>query len=89
MPTQYTRQSDRALETELRRSSGNFGWLLKNNNEAVKTTYRGFYSREAAPVNGVTLAPQLQITFTPAPEPASSAMILVALSSLGLSRHRK
>lgn len=45
--------------------SSNFGWLLKNDDEADAQTYFAFYSREWN--GGAATLPQLTVTYTPAP----------------------
>jgi hypothetical protein len=50
----------------------NAGWLLRNADESTPKTYRAFWTREAS---NPSLRPQLQITYTPAPEPAGVTVL--------------
>lgn len=63
--------------------STNFGWILKNEDEADATDFRAFLSREAADHN-----PQLVVTFTPVPEPSTIILSLTALSTLLVARRQ-
>ena len=55
----------------------NYGWLLKNDSEAISQTYRAFYTAEGAAEQSVPqFAPKLAVTFT-VPEP-------VGIAALGL-----
>jgi hypothetical protein len=67
--------------------AGNFGWLLKNDNETNLSTLRGFWTREAARTGQGAFAPQLLVTFTPIPEPAATAL-LVGSVLLSILRRR-
>ena len=66
----------------------NFGWMLKNQDEVSIQTARAFWTREAARTGQSVFAPQLQITYTPVPEPSAIAIALVALTS-GARRFRQ
>ncbi|HEV8606267.1 MAG TPA: DNRLRE domain-containing protein [Tepidisphaeraceae bacterium] len=65
--------------------AGNFGWILRSD-EVNAQTVRGFWTREAARTNQSAFSPQLQVTFTPVPEPA--AMMLVLAGFLAGIRRR-
>jgi hypothetical protein len=61
-------------------TSLNYGWLLKNDSEALQTTFRAFYTREGAIEQGLPqYAPDLVVSYVvPAPEPPPLAMIALA-----------
>lgn len=62
------------LQSWLDTPSTNAGWLLRNADEApASRTFRAFWSRQAPTP---AFRPQLQITFTPLPEPAFAAPLL-------------
>lgn len=76
--------------------SSNNGWMLINANEVDAQTFRGFYSRNYNPSSGVTpselanLVPQLTVTYTPVPEPATIGFVIVAVAMIGLKvRNRR
>lgn len=62
-------------------SSGtNFGWLLKDNNEALTGNARGYASREDANISN---RPTLTVNFSPVPEPGSFILLgVVAIVAL-------
>ncbi|HEY8746631.1 MAG TPA: DNRLRE domain-containing protein [Tepidisphaeraceae bacterium] len=60
----------------------NAGWLLQNSDETVARTFRAFWTREAS---NAVFRPQLQINFTPVPEPA----VLTPLGVLALLMVRR
>jgi DMSO/TMAO reductase YedYZ molybdopterin-dependent catalytic subunit len=61
-------------------TSLNYGWLLKNDSEALQTTFRAFYTREGAIEQGLPqYAPDLVVSYVvPAPEPPPLAIIALA-----------
>lgn len=69
--------------------STNNGWMLINANEVDPQTFRGFYSRNYNPSTGVTptelagLVPQLTVTFTPVPEPATIGFAMLGVAAIG------
>ncbi|MDB6153692.1 MAG: hypothetical protein JWL90_2145 [Chthoniobacteraceae bacterium] len=65
-------------------SASNFGWLI-GGNEALNNTAVRFSSREAA---AAANRPQLTVTYTVVPEPASATMLLLGVSILGLAARR-
>jgi hypothetical protein len=80
--------------------SSNDGWLLRaltglntSNGtvdlESTATSFLGFWTRDgAAANNNPAMAPMLTVTYTPAPEPASLAMLLLAAPMIVRRRHR-
>lgn len=57
----------------------NNGWLIKSDLEATATSFLAFWTKEGAAANAnPAIAPQLTITYTPAPEPASLLTLLAA-----------
>jgi len=60
----------------------NFGFLVVS----ASPNDLGFRSRE---YNGGALAPRLDITFAPAPEPATMALLLVGGALVGVARRRR
>jgi hypothetical protein len=85
----YTWTSTPAMVSDvqgwLNSPSTNFGWMLKNADEVTPTDFRTFYSREAATA---AFHPQLQITFTPVPEPGGLVLLSIA-APIGLIVRRK
>jgi hypothetical protein len=71
------------VQSWLNSPSTNYGWLLQGNETALSTARR-FESRESTTPG---LQPALVISFTPAPEPTSLALIGVA--ALGLTARRR
>lgn len=70
----------------------NFGWLLKNDDETDRQTFRAFYTAEGALEQNVPqFAPELTVDFTvPTPEPSSLGLIaFAAFSLLSLRRWRR
>lgn len=61
--------------------SSNDGLLVKDQDETTLTTFRGFYSEQGAENYGdMTLAPELEVTYTsPVPEPATLSLLVVGL----------
>ena len=57
----------------------NFGWALINANEGIPQNFRAFYTHD---FSDAALHPQLQITFTPVPEPSS--LLFLFLGAAGL-----
>ncbi len=60
----------------------NFGWELINANEVTARSIYGFYSREWSNAHfggSAAQTPSLQVTYTPAPEPTSVALLAAAL----------
>jgi hypothetical protein len=62
--------------------TGNFGWILKNEDEVATQTFRAFYSRNTATAG---LRPVLQITYA-VPEPATLLFIVSGLTGLVILR---
>jgi hypothetical protein len=81
--TPYSWQSTPALVADVQgwldAPATNFGWLLKNDVELNPFSVRGFWTREAARTNQSAFIPQLQITFTPIPEPTATVLLLGTL----------
>jgi hypothetical protein len=70
--------------------STNFGWLLKNSDETDATDFNAFWSQQGATADGnQSLAPELIVTYTPAPEPNGILLLLVGLPMLVRRRSRK
>jgi hypothetical protein len=63
--------------------SSDFGWILINADETSVQTFRSFFTRESS---NTALRPQLQITFTPVPEPASIVLLAAGLAMFLLLR---
>jgi hypothetical protein len=57
----------------------NDGWLLRNSSETDVRTYRAFWTRDAV---NATVRPQLQITYTAAPEPTALVPVVVLAGAL-------
>jgi hypothetical protein len=66
----------------------NFGWMVKNADETTKTDFLAFYTKEATSIMGVTAGelPQLIVTYTLTPEPASSTLVGIGLAICGAAR---
>jgi hypothetical protein len=60
-------------------TSPNYGWLLKNDSEALLTTFRAFYTREGAIEQGVPqFAPDLTVAYlVPVSEPPALGLMVV------------
>ena len=60
-------------------TSPNYGWLLKNDSEALLTTFRAFYTREGAIEQGVPqFAPDLTVAYlVPVREPPAFGLMVV------------
>lgn len=68
--------------------SNNNGWLLKNDEEGIRQSLLGFWSKDgAAAVGDAALAPKLDIVYT-IPEPEVYAMFLAGLGLLGWRMRR-
>ncbi len=71
--------------------AANFGWELINADEVNARTLYGFYSREWSNAHfggSAAQAPSLQVTYTPAPEPASVALLAAGLLGCLIRRSR-
>lgn len=60
-------------------TSPNYGWLLKNDSEALLTSFRAFYTREGAIEQGVPqFAPDLTVAYlVPVSEPPALGLMVV------------
>jgi hypothetical protein len=68
--------------------SNNNGWLLKNDEEGIRQSFIGFWSKDgAAAVGDAAVAPKLDIVYT-IPEPEVYAMFLAGLGLLGWRMRR-
>jgi hypothetical protein len=67
------------VQSWLNDPSSNFGWELKSDNELTASSVRGFWTREAARTGQTAFVPQLQITYTPVPEPAAITLVLASV----------
>ncbi|SFN77151.1 DNRLRE domain-containing protein [Nitrosospira briensis] len=64
--------------------SQNNGWLLKSDEEGIRQSLLGFWSKDGAMAAGdAALAPKLEIIYAPIPEPETYAMLLAGLALLG------
>jgi len=75
------------VQSWLNDPSTNFGWLLQSD-ESGPSTVRGFWTRESGRTGQGAFAPQLQITYTPVPEPGIISLMLVG-ALLPISQRRK
>ncbi len=66
--------------------STDFGWALVNADEVDATDFRAFYSRNALTAS---FHPQLTITYTPAPEPGTLAMLAIGGCALFAGNRRR
>ena len=76
----------------LNNPSDNNGWLLKSDEEGVLGSALGFWSKDGAmATDNPALAPTLEISYSPIPEPETWGMMMVGLGLLGwrLGRLRK
>ena len=62
------------VQSWLDNPSGNFGWLMKYQDESTTGTARGFVSREG----DIQSVPQLTIDYTVIPEPRAGLLLLAA-----------
>jgi hypothetical protein len=76
------------VQSWLHDPSTNFGWMLKSDQETSPSTVRGFWTREAARTGQTAFMPQLQISYTPVPEPGAVTLLVVA-GILPITRRRK
>lgn len=88
----YTWPSTSALISDvqgwLNAPGTNFGWALVNQAEGTAQSVRGFWTREGArTIAGASFLPQLTVTYTPVPEPAS-AMLVMSIAVLSHARRK-
>ena len=81
-----TTQMIKDVQDWLDNPSENFGWLLQNESESTRQSFRVFWTSN---VNDPELRPQLQITFSePVPEPSISLGALAAISIGASLKHK-
>jgi hypothetical protein len=73
------------VQSWLNDASSNFGWILKSDDELTPSSVRGFWTREATRTGQSAFVPQLQISYTPVPEP-TALMLMLAGALLGICR---
>jgi hypothetical protein len=87
--TAYTWPSTAALVSDVQSwldsPTGNFGWILKNQEEATAQTFRAFYSRNTATAS---FRPELTITYA-VPEPRTMTLTVLAAAGVFLLPKRR
>jgi hypothetical protein len=74
------------VQSWLDNPGSNFGWVLKNTDEATANTGRTFYSSDAATAS---FHPQLEVTYDVVPEPATAMIAAFGAATTVVASHRR